>query len=124
MPLDIDDFRTYKGGNPDLIRESERRRFNDVSKVDEIIQLDEQWRKMRGDVDNMRKEKGKISKQIPARKKNKEPIDDLLAASKEATKKIAETEKEMKGCKRRCKRRSAILATTFTTQSLFSKMRR
>ena len=44
----------------------------------------------------MRKEKGKISKQIPARKKNKEPIDDLLAASKEASKKIADTEKEMK----------------------------
>ena len=96
MPIDIDDFRVYKGGDPDAIRESERRRFNDVGRVDEIIKLDEQWRKMRGDVDDMRKEKGKISKQIPARKKAKEPIDDLLAASKEASKKIAETEKEMK----------------------------
>ena len=69
MPLDIDDFRTYKGGNPDLIRESERRRFNDVSKVEEIIQLDEHGGKMRGDVDNMRKEKGKLAnKSLRARR--------------------------------------------------------
>ena len=97
MPIDIDDLRQYKGGNPEAVRESERRRFADPAKVDEIIALDEKWRLMRGSVDDMRRDKGKISKQIPARKKAKEPIDDLLAASKEMTKKIAETEQEMKG---------------------------
>lgn len=33
-----------KGGNPDLIRESQRRRYADVSLVDKIIDLDKQWR--------------------------------------------------------------------------------
>ena len=86
MPIDLDDLRVFKGGDPEAVRESERRRFADVSKVDVIIENDEKWRALRGAIDNMRKEKGLISKQIPARKKAKEPIDDLLAASKAKTK--------------------------------------
>ena len=44
MPLDINQFRTEKGGNPDLIRESQRRRFADISAVDTVIALDREWR--------------------------------------------------------------------------------
>ena len=40
MPLDIVAFRTDQGGNPDKIRESQRRRFASVELVDEIIALD------------------------------------------------------------------------------------
>lgn len=36
------------GGNPDLIRESQRRRFQSVEVVDDIIQKDERWRKLTG----------------------------------------------------------------------------
>lgn len=43
--LDINLFREDKGGNPELIRESQRRRFADVAIVDEIIKLDQEWRK-------------------------------------------------------------------------------
>ena len=43
--LDINLFREDKGGNPEMIRESQRRRFTDVAIVDEIIQLDQEWRK-------------------------------------------------------------------------------
>jgi hypothetical protein len=42
--LDINLFRVEKGGNPDLIRESQRRRFANVEIVDEIIRLDKEWR--------------------------------------------------------------------------------
>lgn len=44
--LDINLFRVEKGGNPDLVRESQRRRFADEGVVDEIIRLDEGWRKV------------------------------------------------------------------------------
>ncbi len=44
MVLDINLFRKDKGGNPDLIRESQRRRFKPVEIVDEIIALDEEWK--------------------------------------------------------------------------------
>jgi hypothetical protein len=51
--LDINLFRKEKGGDPELVRESQRRRFADakpdeieknVGLVDEVIALDEAWR--------------------------------------------------------------------------------
>jgi len=39
MVLDIDEFRTEKGGNPDKIRENQRKRYCDVSMVDKIVKL-------------------------------------------------------------------------------------
>jgi seryl-tRNA synthetase len=45
MVLDIDEFRPEKGGNPDKIRENQKKRYCDVSMVDKIIEADEKWRK-------------------------------------------------------------------------------
>lgn len=42
--LDINLFREEKGNNPEIIRESQRRRFADVGLVDEVIKLDKEWR--------------------------------------------------------------------------------
>ena len=42
--LDINLFREDKGHNPEIIRDSQRRRFADVKIVDEIIELDKAWR--------------------------------------------------------------------------------
>jgi seryl-tRNA synthetase len=42
--LDINLFRADKGGNPDIIRESQRSRFAPVELVDEVIALDKAWR--------------------------------------------------------------------------------
>ena len=33
-----------KGADPELIRESQRRRFADVSLVDKVLELDVKWR--------------------------------------------------------------------------------
>ena len=45
MVLDLDQFRTDKGGDPELIRETQRKRFKDVSLVDKLIAADTEWRK-------------------------------------------------------------------------------
>ncbi|KAB7499301.1 Serine--tRNA ligase, cytoplasmic [Armadillidium nasatum] len=42
--LDIVLFREDQGGNPEIIRESQRKRYKDVGTVDEIISLDTKWR--------------------------------------------------------------------------------
>lgn len=42
--LDINLFREDKGNNPEIIRESQRRRFANVDLVDEIVNLDKEWR--------------------------------------------------------------------------------
>ena len=41
--LDINLFREEKGGRPDVVRESQRRRGARVEIVDEIIAEDKQW---------------------------------------------------------------------------------
>ena len=45
MVLDLDLFRADKGGNPDMLRENQRKRFKDPGLVDQVIEYDEQWRK-------------------------------------------------------------------------------
>jgi len=45
MVLNIDLFRVEKGGNPDLIRISQKGRFADVTLVDKVIEADVEWRK-------------------------------------------------------------------------------
>ena len=37
MPLDISILRAYRGGDPEKVRESQRRRFADVGLVDKVI---------------------------------------------------------------------------------------
>lgn len=43
--LDVIDFIAERGGNPEKIRESQRRRFAKVEIVDEVIELFEDHRK-------------------------------------------------------------------------------
>jgi len=45
MVLDLDQFRTDKGGDPELIRETQRKRFKDVTLVDKLVAADTEWRK-------------------------------------------------------------------------------
>lgn len=74
MVLDIDLFREEKGGNPDIIRESQRKRYQDVGLVDVVIRNDQQWRKDRFAVDNLNRLKNVCSKVIGERMKKKEPM--------------------------------------------------
>ena len=43
--LDITLFRADQGGDPDIVRESQRRRYADVTLVDQVIEIDTEWRK-------------------------------------------------------------------------------
>lgn len=45
MVLDIELFRADKGGDPDKIKENQRKRFKDVSYVDKVVEADTKWRK-------------------------------------------------------------------------------
>jgi len=40
MPLDINLFRKDKGGDPDMIRRSEKKRCRDPAIVDKVLDLD------------------------------------------------------------------------------------
>jgi len=44
MGLDINVFRTEKGGDPEKVKETVKNRFKDPKIVDEIIEMDKEWR--------------------------------------------------------------------------------
>ena len=45
MVLDLILFRADQGGDPDKIRELQKKRFKDVAHVEKVIELDTRWRK-------------------------------------------------------------------------------
>ncbi|GMM40606.1 hypothetical protein FOG51_01007 [Hanseniaspora uvarum] len=76
--LDINLFLEEKGGNPELIRESQRARFASVELVDEIISDYKEWTKIKFQLDESNKEINKLQKQIGLSFKNKTDCTDLL----------------------------------------------
>ncbi|CAH0550668.1 unnamed protein product [Brassicogethes aeneus] len=80
MVLDLDLFRTDKGGNPEKIRESQKKRYKDVGLVDKVVDLDTAWRQLRHKADNWNKLKNVCSKEIGEKMKKKESQGDANEA--------------------------------------------
>jgi len=72
MVLDVDLFRADKGGDPEKIRENQRKRFKDVKLVDTIIEKDNLWRQLTFQQNNWNKLKNTCSKEIGEKMKKKE----------------------------------------------------
>ncbi|MFX0091638.1 MAG: serine--tRNA ligase [Candidatus Hodarchaeota archaeon] len=88
--IDIKIFRQ----NPEIIRESERKRFRDPNRVDEVVRLDAEWRKTRVKIDQLRKDRNQLSKQIGILKKEKEKVDSIVAQVSKIKNKIANLEEQ------------------------------
>lgn len=73
MVLDLDLFRAEKGGDPDRIRENQKKRFKDPGLVDKVVEADGKWRLLRFKADNLNKLKNLCSKTIGQKIKSKEP---------------------------------------------------
>jgi len=71
MVLDLDAFRADKGGEPEKIRDLQRKRYKNPEVVDQILALDDQWRKMRFLGDNWNKLKNLASKTVGEKMKKK-----------------------------------------------------
>lgn len=76
MVLDLDLFRADKGGNPEKIREIQKKRFKDTGLVDIVVEKDTTWRQLRHKLDNRNKLKNVCSKAIGEKMKMKEPQGD------------------------------------------------
>jgi len=79
MTLDVLHFIESKGGNPNEIRESQRKRGLSVELVDEVISMYNEWVKMDFDDNSLNKEANALQKEITAKKKAKENADDIIA---------------------------------------------
>lgn len=99
MVLDIKLFRKDQGGNPDLIKESQKRRFKPTKIVDDIVELDEKWRKLTHEISVKRREKNDVSKEVGKKAKAKEDTTELIEKAKKIEEEIKELENTTKNLK-------------------------
>ncbi|KAJ6271924.1 hypothetical protein PSV08DRAFT_370020 [Bipolaris maydis] len=104
----INDFIKERGGDPEKIRDSQKKRHAPVEIVDEIIADFEDHRRTQYDATQIGSKINAIQKQIGAKKKAKENADDLLEEKKqlEESKKKQEAEAHAKLVKLHAKAKS------------------
>lgn len=90
--LDINLFREEKGGEPERVRESQRRRHADVALVDRVVELDTLWRQSRFRLDECRQQLNALSKQVGQRKKAGEDASELIGEVGQIKARMAEIE--------------------------------
>ena len=82
--------------NPELVKENIKKKFQDekLPLVDKIKKLDGNWRKLKYEVDGLRGERNKVSKEIAAAKKEKDEklAKGLMKQAKEIPDKIKKIE--------------------------------
>ncbi len=86
--------------NSGLVKKNCKNRGYDADLVDEILGLDEKWRLLKKQDDDLRAARNKISKEISEAKKQKKPVTSLLKQAKqipERLKKNEEEEKQLRG---------------------------
>lgn len=97
MGLDINLIRTEKGGDPNVIRESQKKRFQPTEQVDEIINLDAEWRKKAFNADQLRGKFNKLKGAIAEKKKaskGSDPCTEEIAESNKIQEEIKVAEEE------------------------------
>jgi seryl-tRNA synthetase len=78
--------------NPDKVKDACKRRNKDMdADVDEILAIDAERRKINTQVDEIKAEQNRASKQIPILKQNGEDVSDLMAEMK----KLADESREL-----------------------------
>ena len=91
MSIDINLIRADKGGDPLKVIESEKKRFKDTKNVEDLIKLDQDWRKEKYKLDSLRREYNIINTAIADKKKASKGKDKC----EEEIKKIKEIDKEI-----------------------------
>lgn len=93
--LDIELFRE----GPDKIKESEKRRDKDPSRVDEVVKMDQEWREKLQKLENLRAERNSVGDEIAELKQQGKDASDKIERMQEVKEKIGELEDEVEQLK-------------------------
>ncbi|WOK93106.1 serine--tRNA ligase [Canna indica] len=97
--LDINLFRAEKGFDPEIVRESQRRRFASVDVVDEVIHLDKEWRQRQFELDGLRRDANRLTKEVKNLKIAGKDATEVISSTEETKKLIAAKELEVQEAK-------------------------
>lgn len=82
--------------NPDAVRRALKNRKADATLVDRFLEIDEIWRKLTQQIDELKAERNRVSEQIGVMKKNKENTDQLIAEMKGQGERIKGVEEQLR----------------------------
>ncbi len=105
--------------NPRLVKENIKRKGQDekLILVDKVIEIDREWRACKGEADNLRHERNKISDEINKTKKSGGDIKHLLNKAKEIPVKIIELENKEKRLEEEIKKLMSVIPNIFSPQT-------
>ena len=94
--------------NPKVVRESQKKRGMPEKDVDSVLELDEKWRKIKFQVDNLKGKRNKISLEINQAKKekNEKKAKELIKQARDIPMEIEKLEEENKNLE---KERNSVL---------------
>ncbi|QGA79991.1 serine--tRNA ligase [Candidatus Nanohalobium constans] len=78
--------------NPERIKDSQRRRGKEPGKVEEVIELDEEWREKLQELESLQQERNTVGDEIAAAKQNGEDAEEKIERMQEVKQKIQELE--------------------------------
>lgn len=85
--------------NPEIVKKSQKKRGFSVDDINEVLNLDKEWRKLKGQVDSLRQKRNKISNEINLAKKTGKNFERLLEEAKNIPKQLEQIEKLMEQIK-------------------------
>lgn len=96
--------------NPELVKKNTKNRGYNVD-IKDILALDDKWRKLKKDDDDLRAERNKISKQVNELKKskNESQAKQLIEKAKEIPKKLKKNEEKEKALKEKLDKLIAVI---------------
>ena len=96
MPIDINELRDYRGGDPEKYRTYMKQRFKPAEWVDDVLLEDEAWRELTKEQDQIRRDVNKLQKEvITPKKKAKEDCTAEVTRLKEMQQRIKDIQKEL-----------------------------
>ncbi|MFC1571600.1 serine--tRNA ligase [Candidatus Margulisiibacteriota bacterium] len=83
--------------NPEAVKKALKNRKEDASLIDKFLKIDEEWRKLTVEIDELKAKRNKVSDLVGVKKKKKEKADGLIAEMKSVSGRIKElNEKQTK----------------------------
>ena len=87
--------------NPDAVKKGLKNRKADASLIDRFLAIDEEWRKLTVEVDELKAKRNKASEQIAVMKNKKQPADEIIAETKTLSSRIKELDEEQRKIEQR-----------------------
>ena len=80
--------------NSKLVKENMKKRFMKPEEVDELLKADEEWRKVKYDIDQLRSRRNKLSQEINQLKKSGKDAKKVIAEAKKIPDEVKKKEEK------------------------------